>query len=1037
MLRLYTIFSSLLLISSSILCAQQQKYIFQHLTVKDGLASNLTRFIFQDSKGFYWIGYNNGFQKFDGKSFSITSFENKYVMKDLLEQTLISPLEDKKGNVYIPNQSNLYVFNPSGTVDTIKIFDYLDDSISDITDMCQDESGNVWISTYVNLYKYDARSNKCILWASFNKPENVGMGGKIVYDKNGRNIWLARENHIYSVNTESKKVTQPFLTKQPGINDLAKDFLTLGFWMDGDYNLWISSWSGFVYKYNTITYRKEKIEAFNNVKIKNQLDKSIPFCFTEDKLKHIWIGCLNGGLFMYDKPTNSINSIPVNNNVSYAFHGDNNTYPLYCDIEGNIWAGSNKGLNVFNPYLQQFNNVDENNLGSSFHKPDLTKIFQITNGDVLVSSWGKGWFLFDKNLQLKKQFYDSSLTSLKEKEGRKNFVWCFTEDKNGKIWIGYQYGLIGIFNPANQHIEYIDAPEFQRKTIRAIQCDSSGNMWFGLHSGNLVEWDGKQQKFFNYGHTTQRIKDAAIALTDLLIDKHGIIWTASEGNGFSKFNPITKKFIAHYVDDGENPLYDNKVQAFAELNDSVIGICNRYRGFLLFNENRKTFTSVSKQNGSPLTDVWGIAQDKQHHIWIATTEGLLRMNEKDKKVVSFDEEDGLLINKFQGRICKLSDGTLTIPGETGFVFFSPENITSLPTPPDVTITGFSIFDKPINIDSSLLNKEAIYLSHDQNLITISFSSISFLGRNTTNYYYKLDGVNKEWVHTNTERSINYSNLKPGNYVFKVKCENRDGIPSKNITKLFITISPPWWATWWAYSLYAITIGGIIYAIYYNRIKQLRKEQSAQINLMVATQEEERKRISRDLHDDIGTKLSALKLFLSSLQEKAVDINNDVIKKLATKSEQFITETIKDVRELLLNLSPTVLEEFGYTIAVEGLINKINETKQIYFSLVIFGLDQRLKKEYELALYRITQELINNVLKHAEAKNVSLQIGKRDSKIILMIEDDGKGFDVNAHKDGYGLHNLDTRTQMLHGKFIIESQPGKGTSVLIEIPDNLI
>jgi signal transduction histidine kinase len=141
----------------------------------------------------------------------------------------------------------------------------------------------------------------------------------------------------------------------------------------------------------------------------------------------------------------------------------------------------------------------------------------------------------------------------------------------------------------------------------------------------------------------------------------------------------------------------------------------------------------------------------------------------------------------------------------------------------------------------------------------------------------------------------------------------------------------------------------------------------------------------------------------------------------------------DIRQLLLNLSPTVLEEFGYTTAVEGLISKINETKQIHFDLVVFGINLRLRKEYELALYRITQELINNVLKHAEAKHVSLQIGQRDEKIILMMEDDGKGFDVSVHKDGYGLNNLDARTKLMQGMMTIDSQPGKGTSVLVEIP----
>jgi signal transduction histidine kinase len=115
------------------------------------------------------------------------------------------------------------------------------------------------------------------------------------------------------------------------------------------------------------------------------------------------------------------------------------------------------------------------------------------------------------------------------------------------------------------------------------------------------------------------------------------------------------------------------------------------------------------------------------------------------------------------------------------------------------------------------------------------------------------------------------------------------------------------------------------------------------------------------------------------------------------------------------------------------VNMINGTKRICFSLVVFGIKKRWQKDYELALYRITQELINNVLKHAEAKHVSLQIGQRDEKIILMMEDDGKGFDIQAHKDGYGLHNLEVRTKLLQGMMAIDSKTGIGTSVLIEVP----
>jgi signal transduction histidine kinase len=173
-----------------------------------------------------------------------------------------------------------------------------------------------------------------------------------------------------------------------------------------------------------------------------------------------------------------------------------------------------------------------------------------------------------------------------------------------------------------------------------------------------------------------------------------------------------------------------------------------------------------------------------------------------------------------------------------------------------------------------------------------------------------------------------------------------------------------------------------------------------------------------------------------LSEKATRTNDEEVKLLAQSSKQVIKETMIDVRQILRNLSPLVLQEYGYIAAVTGLVNKINETKQVHFSLEAPDMQLQLSKENELMLYRITQELINNVLKHAEAKHVWLIIKLYEEKIVLNIEDDGKGFDVNALKDGYGLHNLDARTKLLQGSFAINSDQGKGTRVIIEIPYNL-
>jgi signal transduction histidine kinase len=328
----------------------------------------------------------------------------------------------------------------------------------------------------------------------------------------------------------------------------------------------------------------------------------------------------------------------------------------------------------------------------------------------------------------------------------------------------------------------------------------------------------------------------------------------------------------------------------------------------------------------------------------------------------------------------------------------------------------------------------LVLPHEDNNITIDFVAIEPSLQKQVKYQYKLEGYSKDWSPLSNNSTAVFGNMPAGNYTFKLKAVSPFGIWST--TEYSFKVLPPWWTTWWAYALYALLFGSAVYVAYRNHIRGLKRKQVEQIKAMVATQEEERKRISRDLHDDVGTKLSALKLFVSALHEKASQTNNEEMKTLAISSEQFITEAVQDVRQLLQNLSPAVLEEFGYTIAVEALVNKINESKQIHFELSIFGMNGSIKKDYDLALYRITQELINNVLKHAKAKNVSLQIGQRDEKIILMIEDDGKGFETGNSKDGYGLRNLEARTKLLHGVMTIDSHPGKGTSVLIEIPYNI-
>ncbi len=1016
MLRLSFYF--LLFIFPFSIFAQQENYIFHHLTSKDGLASDYIQSIFQDSKGFYWIGTTSGLQKFDGYTFS----KPLTIDNVLLPSSTVT--ETKGGTLWISNENSLFRYNQA-TGHFIRIMSERNKSKMYLR-IIEDSLGNIWLLNDLVLYKYDTTSGKLITWMKMPSANPVTSFGGIAFDKKTDVIWVQKGSLLYKIFPFKKKIIRLKTIPYGAAN----------IWMDDSTYLWMSFWTQYLCRYNTITEKKDWYKMPFKITGRRNTNYALASCFARDETGKLWIGSIYGGLWYFDESLNKVLQLRTDNLKPESFHYNESVYLIFIDKTSNIWVGSDRGINVFNPSSQQFHTIYNADLPTKgIPSSIIQKPFETSTGDILIGTDYGGWLLYDNNFHLKQNFTVILTANSSNTDKIKTSVICFAEDKKGKIWMGHLGGLIEVYNPKTGSIKYRIVPEFKKSKICSIQRDGAGNMWFalGAASNNLAKWDNgtKQYKVYNDSLLMNRgQQESAITIT-----RQGAIWVHTFGNGIYRFDPIKEKIAEIYREEQPPCNIPNMVTSIAPLNDSIIGVASWTEGFFLFNSFQRTTVPLSTNEGLPSNIAKAIALDSRNRFWLAMLSHLMLMDPHTKKIVSFDEEEGVLNKSFidANGFTKLHDGRLFIVSNTGLLYFHPDSIKTQSPPPDVILTGLKVYGNPVLLDSVLTAGNKLNLSHDQNFLTIDYVSISYVNRNTTQYFYQLKGVDKSWVNAGTQRFASYTNLSPGHYVFKVKCENRDGIPSKKITQLSIYISPPWWLTWWAYILYALLIVSVVYSLYRNNIRQLKNKQAAQIKAMVATQEEERKRISRDLHDDVGTKLSALKLFLSSLHEKASETKNEEIKSLTKSSEQFIKEAMQDVRQLLLNLSPTVLEEFGYTTAVEGLVNKINETKQIHFSLIVFGMKQRLQKDYELALYRITQELINNVLKHAEAKHVSLQIGQRDEKIILMMEDDGKGFDINAHKDGYGLNNLDARAKLMNGTITIDSQPGKGTSVLIEVP----
>ncbi len=744
----------------------------------------------------------------------------------------------------------------------------------------------------------------------------------------------------------------------------------------------------------------------------------------EDKSGALWIGTYQEGLSRYDPRLKKITQYKNGNGFP-----DSTSFKGFISRDGTLWVASelSKLLYRADPVPKTIHTINTGNQVFSI-LPDKGKIW--------VATAGGGLLQYDQNLLLNRVF--------KHVPGdpfsiNTDTISCFLKNAGeDTLWVGTVHG-VQILNTNTQKFSrllFTKKPALSDFFVATILKDSEHNFWFGTLGSGLIRYsciDGSAQQWLPSPGDSSSIGSNDVP--GIFEDREKNIWVGTFGGneGTWKFEKTTGKF--------HNYLPGKTARKFYEDHEGVFWVCTN-DGFFRYNKKEdKFFAFFDSQSDLNNMMTTGIAEDPEGNLWLSTNSSIVKVNKERNSYFVMGKKFGVKPQElFIGAFCRTEDNRILAGKSDGFYYFNPDELFMDKDPMKLVITDFSLSNKSGSTgkDSSLIshaeNLNAVSLGYNQNNFSIEFSANDYRSIEPVRYFTMLENYDPVWRQSGVDGIVHYFNLAPGDYLFRLKAYKGDD--SKGERQIRIHISPPWWKTIWAYLLFGILFLGSVLLLYRNRISQLKQRQTEQIKAAIHAQEEERKRISRDLHDDIGTKLSALKLFLSSLELKAHAIHNEEIVSLAQNSEQFIQEVVKDLRTLLINLSPTVLEDFGYTNAVEGLANKINETKLIHFDLNVFGFKKRLQKDYELALYRITQELINNILKHSDAKNISLQTGQRDDKIVLIIEDDGKGFDVNLHKDGYGLKNLETRTKLLNGKMVIESVPGKGTTTLIEIPYNL-
>jgi signal transduction histidine kinase len=566
------------------------------------------------------------------------------------------------------------------------------------------------------------------------------------------------------------------------------------------------------------------------------------------------------------------------------------------------------------------------------------------------------------------------------------------------------------------------------KRIHSFVVEGNKRLWVNLYSSQGME----VIDLLNNNKVIRRFSDKdgfpTNYVRDLFQDSHGNIWGSTLGSGVIRLaerDVENGRFKEFSIKDGMPGV--STVQPIEDRPGNIlVGVNNK--GLALINGD--SVKTLSMTEGLPSNYISCMTVDLLGRIWLGT--GIGMVCETAQGSWRFKNDQSLL--EAPTSACGTTkDGLLwwVTPNKLSVYDYLSEPKSSLPPP--VQIRGMKVNGAPTELT------EAAAFTYHQNDVEIEFIGISLKDPEAIRYQYRLLGTEGEWNTSTRSTSILYGNLSPGSYTFEVKAINGEGVESISPAMVMFTIMPPYWRRWWFYSSASTIVALLIYAGYRSRVQRLLREQklSRDFSLqLISSQEDERKRVARELHDDLGQELIVIsnraRRGLKSASEGQTKSQLDLIVSTASRA-------LESVRAIAYNLSPYHLDQVGLTAAIKGMVERMTESTNVRFALTLDHVDSRFSKEVEIHLFRIAQECVNNIAKHSQASEAWIRMTVPGGTIEIEIGDNGKGFDPSPARGalithrGFGLSGLRERVRLLAGTILIVSSPGKGTRLLFSIP----
>jgi signal transduction histidine kinase/ligand-binding sensor domain-containing protein/DNA-binding response OmpR family regulator len=1062
------------------LSAQSNDINFFHL--EKSISNNTGTTIYEDHKGFLWIGTSHGLNRYDGKKVLI--YEN-----DIQDSTSISNndirkvIEDKNGNLWIATHNGLNRYDRD--LDRFHRYYHRPEDkytipINSVSDVLVDKQGRIWVAArYLCLYRPE--SDDFIRFTI--KPGQILAEREtyhsFIYQDLQGTIWYGSWRDLYRLNRHHQKLELYFNGNEHPFNDQDWNFHEMI--QDTKGYFWLATNKAGLLRFKS---GEEPVPFHDKIKKYERFSDFRLLTLFIDHNGFLWISCENNGLVVLD----------TDRNIRYRFlniPGDENSisgnsiWSICQDEQYRMWFGLwNAGIDYIDPYNMQFTHYYSVKESNSISNDIVTDFIEDINGNLWIATdCGGGLNFFNcKTNTFSDYKYDpedpASLSS--------NAVLCLAFDDQGRLWAGTYNGGINIYDVKRGGFVHFTTENcgLHSNHVFDLLNDGNGKMFIATYNGGLNTYDLKTGEWENYSVQPENVNSiSSNNISVLYRDCNNNIWvgTFTEGlNLFVKDTTESRQFKRfQYSPNIPESISDNCINSLYEdrYNRLWIGTSN---GLNLMNRDEGTFNVINKKDGLLTNYISGITDDTTGNLWISSLKGITRIDSSLQKFQHYDVTDNLQGYYFnKNSVYKMSNGNLLFGGTNGFNLFNPQEIKKNPHSPRLVFTDLKIFNQSVPIDEKGILKKHISetrhvtLTYRHSVFSLEFVALNFTQPEKNQYAYMMEGFDNKWIFSGTQNNATYTNLDAGDYIFRVKAANNDDVWNEQGINLHITIKPPFWRTWWAYIIYVLIILMIFYLIMRYRLTKQKLRYDLGMEHMKLEKLYEVDKIKSRFFSNVSHEFrTPIMLIVGPLENllKSEKISERVKNKIkliirnAQRLSRLLGQLVDFYRiespDLRLNLAKNDIVEFVNNIFMSfkeyARQHKIefSFTSNISYGLTWFDAD---------IIDKIIFNFLSNAFKFTpDGGEIEIGLNYRPSEaqsqnhIEIFVRDTGVGipeeqldqiferfYQIDSDETpisqgiGIGLHMTQELVELIQGEIKVESKPGKGTIFRVFLPADIL